>query len=150
MIDYLARAYRLPVIDFERPGHSLLVSAGTGLMLSLMDACPRLRWCLDVDTLALQERDRLTPFLRCGQNVTDLIAVAGWFSSTNPKPLASAVDSLRRRPPVYVRFFGAGDDPFAGSRTALTLDQLIEQINAAPPSPHQAARRTASAVLAAA
>jgi hypothetical protein len=132
-VDYLGRRYGIEVIEFpNRPDRSIAICAGTGLMLSLMDAVPRLRWCIDVDGLNREQLAAMTPWLTCIGNVTDLIVVAGWYCSTNPLPLASAVRCVNGdRARVYVQCRGVGGDPFADLRTANSLEQLIEQANQA-------------------
>jgi hypothetical protein len=126
-----APAFRIAPIEFpDRAERSLLVCAGTGLMLSLMDACPRLRWCLDADGLTSAQQSRLAPWLVWRGYLADFVVVAGWYCATNPRPLAEAV---RRLDPArlccYVQCHG-GEDPFADLRTARDLDGLISQVNA--------------------
>lgn len=129
--DYIGRVHGgIELIEFpDRPERQVLVCAGTGLMLSLMDRLPRVRWCVDVDGLRTEQRDHLSDWLCCLGKVTDLIVVAGWYCSTAPEPLARAVQTLdRRRVAVYVQCRGVGGDPFAGLRTADSLEELIAQV----------------------
>lgn len=129
--DYIGRVHGgIELIEFpDRPMRSLLVCAGTGLMLSLMDQLPRLRWCVDADGFNERQRAALPAWLRCMGNVTDLIVVAGWYCSTNPEPLARAVRSLNgERVAVYVQCRGVGDDPFVDLRTAHSLEELVAQV----------------------
>lgn len=131
MIDYLGKRYGIEPYEFEgRGGRQLLVSAGTGLMLSVMDHVPRLRWCIDVDTFTQEQKRNLPDWLACAGNVTERVIVIGWFCSTNPKPLADAAARLRATHRlVYVQFHGVGNDPFRDMRTAQTLDELLKQAN---------------------
>ena len=134
-VDYIGRVHGgIELIEFpDRAERSVLICAGTGLMLSLMDACPRLRWCIDVDLLSASQREGLSPWLTCLNNVTDLIVVAGWYCSTNPEPLARAVRPLNRgRALVYVQCRGVGDDPFRELRTAHSLSELVAQVDRFP------------------
>lgn len=130
--DYIGRVHGgIELIEFpDRPERSLLVCAGTGLMLSLMDQLPRLRWCVDADAFNDRQREALPSWLRCMGNVTELIVVAGWYCSTSPDPLARAVRSLDgERVAVYVQCRGVGGDPFAGLRTADSLEDLVTQVS---------------------
>jgi hypothetical protein len=124
-----------PIAYRGRGGRSLLLCAGTGLMLSLMDACPRLAACLDADGLAAGELARLAPWLMWRSLSLDLIVVAGWYAATDPAPLAAAVERARGfgRADVlcYVQCHGARD-PFVALRTAGDLEALIAQANAFP------------------
>jgi hypothetical protein len=126
---YIGRVHGIEAIEFpDRPERRLLVCAGTGLMLSLMDQLPRVRWCIDCDGLRPDQREAMPGWLAALGNVMDQIVVAGWYCSTNPEPLARAVRPLaRERVAVYVQCRGVGGDPFADLRTADNLDQLIEQ-----------------------
>lgn len=130
-VGYIGRVYGIEAIEYpERASRGVLLSAGTGLMLSVMDQCPRLRWCLDVDGLTRAQADRLGDWLVCIGNVTELVAVAGWYCSTNPMLLAVAVSRLRHRAPCYVQCRGVGGDAFEQLRTAADLDAFIAQIRA--------------------
>lgn len=135
ILDFLERVYGVEAFEYDRPdAHSLLICAGTGLMLSIMDRAPRFRACVDHDVLMLggMQHDRFARWLRCAEATCDLVAVAGWYSSTNPKPLADALAGLRRRPLVYVQFHGVGDDPFRVLRTAASLEEFFAQVDRAP------------------
>jgi hypothetical protein len=130
-VEFISRVHRIEPIDFERGQRAALISAGSGLMLSIMDACPDLRWCIDVDLLDAEAMKRMPDWATCIGNVTDLVVIAGWYCSTNPIPLSLAARSLRRGALLcYVQCRGVGGDPFATLRTAETLDGLLDQINA--------------------
>jgi hypothetical protein len=133
-VDYIGRVHGgIELIEFPRASRGLLIAAGTGLMLSLMDQIPRLRWCVDADGFNNRQREALPAWLRCVNNVTDFIVVAGWYCSTSPEPLARAVRAVRwQRMMVYVQCRGVGDDPFDDMRTAFSLDELIVQANSFP------------------
>jgi hypothetical protein len=135
VVDYIGRVHGgIELIEYPgRPERGVLVAAGTGLMLSLMDQIPRLRWCIDADGMTAAQREALTPWLACVNNVTDLIVVAGWYCSTNPEPLARAVRLLDgERAMIYVQCRGVGDDPFEELRTAHSLEELVAQANRSP------------------
>lgn len=136
-VDYIGRVHGgIELIEFPRASRGLLIAAGTGLMLSLMDQIPRLRWCVDADGFSVRQREALTAWLRCVNNVTDFIVVAGWYCSTNPEPLARAVRSVNwARMLVYVQCRGVGDDPFVDMRTAHSLEELVAQANRFPDLP---------------
>jgi hypothetical protein len=128
MIPTLAGIYDVRAIDYgAHRGNGLLICAGTGLMLSIMDQTPRLRWCVDIDAIKVPPMI-FGDWLRCAENCCEMIAAAGWFSATSPAALVHALGRLRRRPPVYVRYFGRAPDPFAELRTAATLAELLAQI----------------------
>lgn len=130
-LELISRKFGIEAFEYDRPGDQILIAAGTGLMLSIMDQCPGIRWCLDVDPLTADQKAKLGDWLVCVGNVMERVIVAGWFSSTNPKPLAEAVGRLRRaRTLCYVQFHGVGADPFVELRTAGTLAELLDQIRA--------------------
>jgi hypothetical protein len=130
-VEFISRVHRIEPIDFERGQRAALICAGSGLMLSIMDACPDLRWCIDVDLLDSAAMQRMPGWVTCIGNVTEVVVIAGWYCSTNPIPLATAARSLNgRRLLCYVQCRGVGGDPFETLRTAQTLDVLIDQVNA--------------------
>lgn len=111
-VDQAARLYAVPIIDYERPSRGMLVSSGAGLMMSVMDEAPALRWCVDIDRMPSQER--LTDFLLMCERICSPLAVCGWFSLTSPEPLRRAMSSLANPERCYsyggnVRF-GVGDE----------------------------------------
>jgi hypothetical protein len=117
----------------ERPEPSLLVCAGTGLMLSLMDQCPRLRWCIDADGLSRDQQSAFSDWLTRVAPQLHLIAFAGWYCSTDPRRIAQALRRLNGRfNPVYAQCHGPGDDHFDDLLTAFDLAQLVTQINGYP------------------
>jgi hypothetical protein len=129
-VDFISSVHRIRPIDFERGQRAALICAGSGLMLSLMDACPDLRWCIDVDLLDAAGLARMPAWATCVSNVTDLVVVAGWYCSTNPVPLATAARSLRRGTlACSVQCRGVGGDPFVPLRTSETLEELVEEVN---------------------
>lgn len=128
-VEFISRVHRIEPFSYDRGERAILICAGTGLMLSIMDQCPSLRWCLDVDLLDRAALERLPAWATCVGNVTDLVVIAGWYCSTNPVPLASAARSIRRGAMLcYVQCRGPGGDPFAELRTAQTLDELLRQL----------------------
>ena len=138
--EFMHDVYRFEPIDFERGLPAILICAGSGMMLGLMDRCPLFRWCLDFDTMTTEERERFVSWCVCLEHVTPLVALAGWFSATSPALLAEAARALRRSTPIYVQYRGNGPDPFVGLRTANDLGEFEEQCNArlieAASSPH--------------
>jgi hypothetical protein len=130
VMEFLGAVYGIEPIEYpERGGRSLLVCAGTGLMLALMDQCRHMRWCLDVDGLTVAQRARFSDWLVCAEKRTDLIAFAGWHCATDPAPIAQALARLDRRGPCYAQCHGPGADPFKGLATARELAAFIDQVN---------------------
>jgi hypothetical protein len=92
----------VPVIDYERDGGGLLIAVGSGLMLAVMDLVPTLRWCVDVGggrsfvlhEGLLMERNLLHEWLVWMNREVDHVAVAAWFSVTDPRHLKDALRSV--------------------------------------------------------
>lgn len=61
-------------------------------MMAVMDTCPALRWCLDIDTLTADSQ--LAKWLVWMDRLVDPLAVVGWFSITDPAPLRTALAPL--------------------------------------------------------
>lgn len=122
-LEQASRFYGVPLIDYERPSaRGLLVSSGSGIMMSVMDKVPALRWCVDVDMLG--PTARLTDFLVMADAFVERIAVCGWFSITDPAPLRAAVAALSRAPLVY-----AGHIELGAGRQVPTLGEFIDALN---------------------
>lgn len=122
-IEQASRLYGVPLIDYSRPtARGLLVSSGSGIMMSVMDKVPSLRWCVDVDSLS--PRARLADFLVMADALVGRIAVCGWFSITDPAPLRAAVAALPRAPLVY-----AGHIELGAGRQLPTLGDFIDALN---------------------
>lgn len=122
-LEQASRLYGVPLIDYERPtARGLLVSSGSGIMMSVMDKVPTLRWCVDVDLLG--PGARLADFLVMADALVERIAVCGWFSLTDPTPLRAAVRALGRTPLVY-----AGHIELGAGRKVPTLGEFIDTLN---------------------
>lgn len=101
-VDQIRRFYRIECIDYERPGDGLLVGAGTGLMMAIMDQVPTLRYCIDTDILRPDEWQRFPDWLTLMERATSYVACSGWWSrADNGLKLANATKMLQQRPKVY-------------------------------------------------
>ena len=126
--------YRIDLVDFgyERPGNWLLVSAGSGLMLSVMDCERRHRYCLDTDPMPKGCWRTLSDWLQMMERAVDRVNACGWFSRyENGLPLIGALAALEKRPLVY---FGAYERPDLLNRfdVARDLGDFIDRLNALP------------------
>ena len=112
-LEQASRLYGVPLTDYEQldydeHGHTgargagLLVSSGAGMMMSVMDCCPSLRWCVDVDGLRDRRRVRVADFILCAERSASPLAICGWFSITDPRELVGAVRGLTRPAIVYL------------------------------------------------
>jgi hypothetical protein len=97
-------------VDYEREdGNWLLLGAGSGLMMSIMDVEPRHRYCIDTDILTPEEWARMPDWLTLMEGCCDRINACGWFSRyENGLRLLELLRGLKRRPTVY---FGAYERP---------------------------------------
>jgi hypothetical protein len=117
--------FDIPLIDYGRPSYGLLAGSGTGTMMAIMDATERFRFALDLDACRGRE-DNLRGFIRAldRNELIDLLALAGWFSITDPKPIAVMLKGLTVPVIIYSgaglsrEFFG--DLPFVD-----TLDDFL-------------------------
>lgn len=107
-VQTIARAYRVEIFDFERGDDWLLVASGCGILMSIMDVEPRFRWCIEVD--AWKESHRLHDLLIWLERLTKRIAIAGWFSISDPEPFRLAVASLKTKPLCYTPPVSIGGD----------------------------------------
>ena len=97
-------------VDYEREdGNWLLLGAGSGLMMSIMDMEPRHRYCIDTDILTPDEWARMPDWLTLMEGCCDRINACGWFSRyENGLRMLAVLRGLKRRPLVY---FGAYERP---------------------------------------
>ena len=101
-----SRFYRVPLVDLgtsfrdgsgERRG--VLLGSGCGLMMALMDTLP-FRYCRDTDDIReILDTESFRSFCQMADEVEG-IALAGWFSFSDPTPLVAAFRMLPRAP-VY-------------------------------------------------
>jgi len=121
-VDSIARMYRIPVIDYDRESRGVLVSSGCGIMMAIMDDASSLRWCVDIDELPRD--NRLRDFMLWLPRLAAPIAVAGFFSITDPTPLRSIIADL----PGVITYGGAG--VALGGRACSTLREFLDTVNA--------------------
>lgn len=132
LIAALGRGYRVPIIDYERPGSGLLVSSGCGCMMAVMDAAPALRWCLDIDELG--PGGRLDQFLLAAETKVSPIAVVGWFSITPPGPLRAALAGLTKLQEVIC--YVVGTELPAGVQCS-SMEEFISRLRGQTPDSMQ-------------
>lgn len=92
-------------------------------MMSVMDACPVLRWCVDLDTLRSRSDTRIGDFLQMAERLAEPIAICGWFSISNPAPLREAIAGMTTSPTVY-----AGNVRLGCARECESLEQFLSAI----------------------
>lgn len=120
-VEQAARLYRMPIVDYHR-GRGVLISSGCGIMMAVMDQVP-FRWCFDTDRLDAGGLARLPDFAELAGAVTP-IAICGWFSYSNPAPLAEAM----RRAGSQLCY--AGHVRFGIEGEATTLEEFLERCRA--------------------
>jgi hypothetical protein len=111
----------VPAIDYDRRGAGTLVSSGSGIMLAVMDACPRLARCVDLDHLPPDSR--FHDWLAWMWRLAAPVAIVGWFSISDPGPLRLAIASLPERPLTYT------PGTFLGGWHIDTLDDFLRLLN---------------------
>jgi hypothetical protein len=86
----IAKGYGVEeLIDYGHGrGSGLLIASGSGTMMAVMDLCPRLRWCLDID---VNRQARLGGLLAWASRLCSPVCIAGWFSITSPAGLEDAI-----------------------------------------------------------
>jgi hypothetical protein len=106
-----AEMYRIPLIDYgpadgcESYPHrwGVLLGSGCGMMMGIMDEIP-FRYCVDVDDMRLKDHPerayQLQQFVYMASKL-DGIALAGWFSISNPEPYRLAFADLDPPGVVY-------------------------------------------------
>jgi hypothetical protein len=136
-IEKFSRFYRIPVVDYAadptwpygREDDWLLVASGCGIMMSIMDAEPRFRWCVDIDSIR-HPCAKLDQWLIGMEMLVSRVCVAGWFSITNPEQLRAALAGLETPPLVYAGTGGAR--LFPGCETATTLADFLRRLDREP------------------
>lgn len=114
--------YDVPLIDYGR-GAGTLVSSGCGIMMAVMGQTS-LRYCVDIDRMKSQER--LGDFMLMAEQHSPPLAVCGWFSLTEPRPLREAIAALRTQPITY----GGGGVHLSDDQTP-SLGDFIARIRVA-------------------
>lgn len=118
-----SRQYYVELEDYGWAGGRgdwLLIGSGAGIMMAVMDVAPRVRWCVDFDSI--RRKERFGRWLNWAENFVGGIAIAGWFSITDPKLLREAVAGLKRPPLCYTQMA-----EIDGERVE-TLEEFIDRI----------------------
>jgi hypothetical protein len=126
----LGRVYGVPVIDWGRRGDSLLVAVGFGIMMATMDSAPGLAWAADVGGGAVYPR--LGDWLEASAQTVRRVVLVGWFSLSDPRPLAKA---LARVPAE--RLLAWSNVPLGVGREFPDLRALVEHLNHSEPQSHE-------------
>jgi hypothetical protein len=88
-VGQLARAYDVPVIDYERPGYGLLITCGAGLLLAGMDAIPECRWVLSSEGLKEIPPQNWRDFMDAAGMIISVLAVYTLFGMDIPEPVTA-------------------------------------------------------------
>jgi len=84
-VGLLERFFGISLVDYHRTGTGILFSSGGGIGLSLMDACPNLRWFRDVDDYRKRsdiDWESIGVYLSAAK--PSVVVCAGWFSIDRP------------------------------------------------------------------
>jgi hypothetical protein len=133
-------------VDYRRASYGLLIGSGAGVMMGVMDIAPRFRFALDADQYRGRET-YLCDWIRAMDRncLVDLIAVCGWFSITDPIPLAGALDTLSA-PTVVYSGGGLGREIFEQASFTDSLDEFLRRVeHALLPAPFDKGKRLRSA-----
>jgi hypothetical protein len=93
----LAKYFGFNLIDYDRQGDSVLIASGAGIMMAIMDAVPRFKYCIDIDSYR-QINSRVPQLI----NALDLncnlgiIGIAGWFSIDKPEALQEGINKIKK------------------------------------------------------
>lgn len=93
-IENVARGYGVTLIDYARGSSGLLVCSGSGLMMSIMDHAPAIRWCCDYDCLDARAQKNIGDVLLWAERLCRPLVVAGWFDPPDPQPIRRALSAL--------------------------------------------------------
>ena len=93
----IAKYFGFDLIDYDRQGDSLLISSGAGVMMAIMDAVPRFKYCIDIDSYRhiTNRVPQLISALDLNCNL-GIIGIAGWFSIDEPKALQEGINKIKR------------------------------------------------------
>lgn len=122
LVNKISKDYGIDIISYNRRSSGILICGGTGLMMSIMDQCPNLNYCIDFDQY--RNHPKIESFLKICNSVFAPACYAGWFFVTDPQPLlkAATIDNI-----LYLR--GKGEDY---KYNINELPVFIEKINNHP------------------
>lgn len=95
-VGQLARAYDIPVIDYERPGYGLLITCGAGLLLAGMDAIPECRWVLSSEGLKEIPPQNWQDFMDAADKILSVLAIYTLFGMDIPEPVTALARHVSR------------------------------------------------------
>jgi len=125
-VEILAKLCGVPLTDYERDAEGVLVASGSGLMMSVMDHAPSIRWCVEYDERVCRGA-RWVEFIPALCEVAPIVVVAGWFTVTDPTELRAAVAAC----PSSCAPITYGGNTTLGGIEAATLAQLFDMIGQA-------------------
>jgi hypothetical protein len=125
LLTFCSALFDVPVVDYRRISRGLLIGSGAGVMMAVMDVCERFRYAVDLDQCRHRE-DRFCDWVRAldRNGLVDMIALAGWFSISNPASIAAALQRVNVPTIVYS---GAGmrRELFGNLMLVDTLDDFL-------------------------
>jgi hypothetical protein len=124
LIERFASGYGVELIDYARPSRGLLIAVGSGLAMAVMDGAPSLRWSCEAGGPSGR---RLQNFLVAANRHCEPIAVAAWWSISQPAALVEALRGVDAGKLLVYSNLDLG----RGQRVA-TLAELLRQLDLYP------------------
>jgi hypothetical protein len=122
---FVASYFGFELFEYRRQGDAILIASGSGLMMAIMDICPRFKWCIEVDNfrnIANRIPNLINAFdLNCD---IEIIGIAGWFSIDNPQQLINAQQKIKR-----CKSFSYSGGYKVFENESKTLEDFINKIN---------------------
>jgi hypothetical protein len=128
-LNFCSALFDVPVVDYRRISRGLLIGSGAGVMMAVMDVCERFRYAVDLDQCRGFEA-RFCDWVRAldRNGLVDLIALAGWFSISNPASIAAALQQVNVPTLVYSGA-GMGREHFGNLQLADTLEDFLALVS---------------------
>ena len=113
--------FGVDLIDYQREGSTgILFSSGCGIGLAIMDACPDLRYFVDIDSYRSKLIDWESLAIVLSVASPRIVVLAGWFSLDRPYVLESIEKGLVAS--VSRVFYRGGDRPLIDA-----LEEIYEK-----------------------
>ena len=117
-----ARYFGVDIADYRREGSILVIGSGCGLMLSIMDACRKARWCFDADNYRHSKIDWQTLGQFLDQSDITAFGVFGWFTIDRPTNLIALLSEVTK--PVVSYGGGCGFLPNETTNLREAIDAM--------------------------
>lgn len=110
MIGFLSKVYKIPIIEYsDRKGECLIITAGSGMLMAMMDLIPDAKYAIELKDIENQEN--FNWFIHEATACLDVICISAWLSISKPEKIQQIINAfnagkIKNNSSIYLVIYG--------------------------------------------